>query len=419
MNSRERVIASIEHKQFDKVPFDIGSNPSSGISAIAYSNLLKFLGKDHLPVKIFDVVQQLSHPDPEIIDLLGIDVIDIGAVYNNDISDCYPTEMRNGHTAYYPNWFKPERQASGGYVAKDKSGEVIAEMPSGATFFDQTIYPWQEAFPATMDGLKLAMEKVLWSAFAHSPWDSAHKENFWNDLRDKAVRLKENSDKAIMITVGCNLFEWGTFLRRMDNFLMDPYMYPAEVNMLLDALMDVHMNTLKKVIDSVGDVIDIIRFGDDLGMTSGPLVPPDMYKEFYKHRHAQLNSYVHQNSPMKTFLHSCGSIYQLIPDLIEAGFDILNPVQTNCVDMEPQRLKDEFGKTVTFWGGGADTTTVLNNASPEEVRVHCLERLEIFSKNGGFVFNPVHNIIPDVSPDNIVSMVNAVREFNGDEQIKF
>ncbi|WP_066631036.1 uroporphyrinogen decarboxylase family protein [Labilibacter marinus] len=419
MNSRQRVIASIEHKQTSKVPFDIGSNPSSGISAIAYSNLLKHMGKDKLPVKIFDVVQQLAQPDMQILNNLGVDVIDIGVKYNTATKDWYETTLANGDTAFYPNWFKPEKLANGEYLAKDKMGEVIAKMPQGATFFDQTIFPWQEAFPSDLSGLKQAMDKVLWSAFAHSPWDHAHQDNFWQDLRSKAIQLRQESDQAIMITVGCNLFEWGTFLRRMDNFLMDPYMYPEETNKLLDALMKIHMETLEKVVESVGDVIDIIRFGDDLGMTSGPLVPPEVYAEFYKPRHTILNDYVKKHSNMKTFLHSCGSIYQLIPDLIAAGFDILNPVQTNCVDMEPERLKREFGKDITFWGGGADTTTVLNKASVEEVRKHCLERLEIFSKDGGFIFNPVHNIIPDVPAENIIAMVNAVNEFNGDDAIIF
>ena len=120
---------------------------------------------------------------------------------------------------------------------------------------------------------------------------------------------------------------------------------------------------------------------------------------------------------MKIMLHSCGSIYQYIPDLIECGYDILNPVQTNCLDMEPQKMKSEFGNDITFWGGGIDTPAVLNNATPDEVRKHVLNRCEIFSKNGGFVFNTVHNIMPDVPPENIIAMFNAVKEFNGESLI--
>jgi len=215
-----------------------------------------------------------------------------------------------------------------------------------------------------------------------------------------------------MIACGCNLFEWGTFVRRMDNFLMDLFIDEANVEKLLDALMESHMAGLEKVCNAIGDVCDILRFGDDLGIDTGPFMPPELYRKLFKPRHTQLCSYVHENSNMKTFLHSCGSIYQLMPDLIEAGYDVINPVQTNCVDMEPDRLKQEFGKDICFWGGGCDTRSVLNRATPEEVKKHALERLEILSPGGGFVFNTVHNILPEVPPENIVAMFEAIEEFN-------
>jgi len=163
----------------------------------------------------------------------------------------------------------------------------------------------------------------------------------------------------------------------------------------------------------VGDLVDICRFGDDLGMDTGPFMAPELYRRFFKPRHRQLCDYVHQHSGMHTFLHSCGSIYKLMPDLIEAGFEIINPVQTVCRDMDPIRLKREFGADITFWGGGADTRTVLNRHTPEQVRTHVLERLEIFHRGGGFVFNTVHNILPDVPPQNIEAMFAALDEFSG------
>jgi len=221
-----------------------------------------------------------------------------------------------------------------------------------------------------------------------------------------------------MIVVGCNLFEWGTFLRRIDNFLMDLIIQPREVERLLDALMEIHMGTLEKVCQAVGDVADIIRFGDDLGMDSGPFMSPEIYRKLFKPRHKQLCEYARKHSRMHTFLHSCGSIYALLLDLIEAGFEIINPVQTSARDMEPERLKREFGKEITFWGGGCDTRAVLNRATPEEVRKHVLRRLEIFAPGGGFVFNTVHNILPEVPPENIVAMFEAVREFNGERSAR-
>jgi uroporphyrinogen decarboxylase len=198
----------------------------------------------------------------------------------------------------------------------------------------------------------------------------------------------------------------------MDNFLTDMYIDPENVARLLDALMEQHLNSLRNICNSIGDVIDIIRLGDDLGMNSGPFMDTDTYRNIFKPRHTILNNFIKNNSKAHTFLHSCGSISSLLPDLIEAGFEIINPVQTNAFDMDPGRLKKEFGNYVTFWGGGADTRSVLNHGSPDEVRDHVLERLEIFSPGGGYVFNTIHNILPDVPPQNIISMFNAVKEFN-------
>ncbi len=186
----------------------------------------------------------------------------------------------------------------------------------------------------------------------------------------------------------------------------------ANVEKLLDELLKRHLATLEKVCNAVGDIVDIIRFGDDLGMTQGPFMEPEIYRQLFKARHKILCDFVKEHSQMHTFIHSCGSISLLMPDLIDAGIEIFNPVQTNAYKMEPDFLKKEFGKDCTFWGGGVETAGILNNATPAKVREQVLERLEIFSEGGGFVFNTVHNILPDVPPENIVAMFNAVKEFN-------
>ncbi len=163
----------------------------------------------------------------------------------------------------------------------------------------------------------------------------------------------------------------------------------------------------------MGDVADILRFGDDLGHEGGPFMAPEVYRKLFKPRHRVLVDYVRAHSSMKVFLHSCGSIHALIPDLIDVGYDILNPVQTSARDMGPEKLKREFGADITFWGGGIENRTVLNGGSPAEVREQALQRLELFSRGGGFVFNPVHNILPDVPPENVLALFDAVAEFNG------
>ena len=181
---------------------------------------------------------------------------------------------------------------------------------------------------------------------------------------------------------------------------------------LLDALMEQHLQGLEKVCNAVGDIVDILRFGDDLGTTGGLFMPPNTYRELFKPHHTLMNDFIHKNSQTKTFLHSCGSIYRIMPDLIEAGYNIINPVQTNCFEMEPEKLKEEFGKEITFWGGGCDTAAILNKATQEEVRKHVLERCEIFSQGGGFIFNTIHNILPEVPAENILACFDAAKEFN-------
>lgn len=414
MNSRERVLAAIAHKQPDQVPVDLGSTPSSGISAIAYSNLLKAIGRTDLPVQIYDVVQQLAQPDMSIIDRFGVDVLDIGRAFNTEEKDWHETILANGDKAFYPIHFNPVKQADGSYHCYDEDGKrLLALMPQGATFFDQSYFPYINGFPENYDTLDEEMGRVLWSRYVHSPWDHTQDPDFWKTLRERTLQLRASTDKALMIVCGCNLFEWGTFLRRMDNFLMDLLCEPDQVARMLDQLLERHLATLAKVCESVGDIVDIIRFGDDLGMTSGPFMDVDTYRSLFKPRHKQLCDYVKTHSQMHTFIHSCGSISSLMPDLIEAGIEIFNPVQTNARQMEPEFLKKEFGQDCTFWGGGVETVGTLNNGTPEQVREQVLERLEIMSAGGGFVFNTVHNILPDVPPQNILAMFDAVKEFNG------
>jgi uroporphyrinogen decarboxylase len=409
MTSQERVLAAVNHQTPDKVPVDLGATPSSGISAIAYSNLLKCIGKSALPVQIYDVVQQLAQPHREIIDTFGVDVLDIGREFNDKFSDWKPAILANGAPAFYPKWFNPVKLADGSFATFDNDGKtMLSRMPMGATFFDQTYFPYVDGYPDSFENLDEEMGRVMWARDAHSPWDHVGDPDFWAKLREKTLHLRHTTDKALLVVCGCNLFEWGTFLRRMDNFLMDLICDQINVEKLLDELLKRHLGTLEKVCEAVGDIADIIRFGDDLGMTSGPFMDAETYRKLFKPRHTILCDYVKAHSRMHTFLHSCGSISLLMPDLIDAGIEIFNPVQTNAWNMDPVFLKKEFGKDCTFWGGGIETAGILNNGNPTQIKEQVLERLEIFSEGGGFVFNSVHNILPDVPPENIIAMFETV-----------
>lgn len=411
MNARERVLAAINHQEPDGVPVDLGSTPSSGISAIAHYNLKHALGKAHWPTQVYDVVQQIAQPGEEMLDHFRIDVVDIGRAFDDRPEDWYDITLPDGTPVQFPTWFKASPQPDGDWEVFNQNDVRVATMPLGANFFDQTCFPYVDGYPASFDDLPNVMPLVHWAGLAHSPWDHAGEADFWQQLRARALALRASTDRALMVVIGCNLFEWGTFLRRLDNFLVDLVTDQANVERLLDALMEQHLQTLAKVCAAVGDIADVARFGDDLGTDQGPFMSPKTYRRLFKPRHKLLTDYVKQHSSMHTFLHSCGSIYKLLPDLIEAGFEIINPVQTIARDMEPVRLKQEFGKDLTFWGGGADTRFTLNRGTPEQVKADVRSNIEALAPGGGFVFNTVHNILPDVPPANIVAMFEAIDEY--------
>lgn len=410
MTSRERVLAAINHRIPDKIPIDFGATPSTGISAIAYSRLKKHLGISVGKTKVYDVVQQLAEPEPMILDRFGVDVLDVGRAFNRSDENWYEFTL-HGERLHYPKWFTPLYLSNGGYQVINGEN-ILAQMPSQGYFYDQVHFPFKNRYPANYDQLPEAMGEVMWNYLPTSPWDHSTESHFWKDLREKCLHLRATTDKALVIGVGCNLFEWGSFLRGMDGFLSDLLRRPEQVKQFLDALMELHLSTLEKVCKSVGDIVDIVKFGDDLGENDRPFMRPSIYRKIFKPYHAQLCEYVKKHSSMHTMLHSCGAIYPLIPDLIEVGFEILNPVQINCANMDPVRLKQEFGDQLTFWGGGADTRGVLISGTPLQVNNHVMGLLDIFSKDGGYVFNSVHNILPDVPPANIVAMFDAVRDYS-------
>ena len=412
MNSRTRLLEAIGHRSPDRIPIDLGATPSSGISMVAYQNLIDHMGLD-LNNCVYDVIQEVTQPEIDFLNLFKVDVLDIGRFFNSAADYWHPVEIIKGYPALYPHWFNPEQQSDGSWIASGRGGDKIGKMPAGATFFDQLIFPYLNSYPDNYKNINKEMSLVSWGGFGFPPFDRINEPGFWKMLRETVMEERSKTDKALLVGVGCNLFEWGTFLRRIDNFLMDLYLDPLNVHKLLDQLLEMHLAFLAKVCDAIGDLVDIIKFGDDLGTNTGPFFPPEIYNEFFKPRHKILCDFVKSKTPAHTMLHCCGGIYELIPELIDAGFEIINPVQINAINMEPERLKCEFGKDLTFWGGGINTQSILNRATPQQVKDHVKHNLELFSKDGGFVFTTVHNIMPDVPPQNILAMFEALEEFQG------
>jgi len=406
MIPRERILQSINHKEVNAVPVDLGASTVSGISAMAYNKLKAKLRLD-VPTRVFDVVQQLAQVDEHIMEDFAVDAIDLNSIFMDDLP-WYPVTLADGSDAFYPDWFRPERDTDESFFTKDEQGRIISRMAKTGACFDQTYFPWEGGYPEDMDQILEAFRSISWTAHSHNKFINIDEK----ELRKRAVHLRKSTDKAIVMSGGVKFLELGFFLRRMDNMLMDLLADHQNLTRLLDKLTELHLAGLEKKISALGDQVDVIRFGDDLGMTTGPFMDLNEFRKLFKPRYRELCQYVKKNSNMKIFLHSCGSIRQFIPDLIEVGFDILNPVQTNCRGMDARSLKQEFGSEITFWGGGIDTSSVLPTGSPEEVRADVLERCEILSKGGGFVFAPIHNILPEVPPENIIAAYDAVKEFN-------
>jgi uroporphyrinogen decarboxylase len=226
-------------------------------------------------------------------------------------------------------------------------------------------------------------------------------------VRGGAERLAADTDRAVMAAFGGNFLEGGQFLCGMQRFLEMMAGEPRLTEALLDRLLEVYLQVLPRFLDAVGPYVQLIQVGDDLGMQTGLQISPAMYRRFIKPRARELYGYIHDHFDGFLFLHSCGSVRDLLPDLIEVGVQVINPVQTAAARMDPAELKREFGRDLVFWGGGCETQSVLRHGTPAEVAAQVRERLRVFGEGGGYVFNQVHNVLSDVPPENVVAMFGA------------
>lgn len=409
MTPRERVLTAINHKEPDKVPVDCGAMRSTGIMGVAYNKLKKYLGIKEGETKIYDMVQQLAIPEQWYLDRYQIDVIDLARSFADNPNDWVNWKLPDGSDAKVPAWLHIEKRNSS-YVCVNEEGEVLAEMPSSSYYFDQKLWPLMGTHKKNFDDLEEILNHQMWAYMADPLWKNFGQPDFYERLREKAKKLYEETDYAIMIGFGGNLFETGQFLYRTDEFLVNLITERKEMEKMLDKLVEIYLSRLDPLLKAISPYVQIIQMGDDLGTQSGPMISPKLYREIFYPRHKKIYQYVKKNSNMYVFLHSCGAVSEFIPDLIEAGVDILNPVQISAEGMQPERLKREFGKDIVFWGGGVDTQHTLFRGTPKQVKDEVKRNTEIFMKDGGFVFNQVHNILAEVPPENIVAMYEAINE---------
>jgi len=416
MTSRERVLAAIAHREPDKVPIDLGAMRSTGITAVAYGSLKKYLGLSGGSTDVYDVVQQLAQPEDPILDYFEADVIDLGRAFLTADIDWKDFTLPDGSAARIPASAGLEADGEGGWIFRSPEGTALGSMPKGAYYLSQVYFPlldWDGRDLSVLDRLPESMARVTWAALPTAPWHKPLSKEHLADIRKKAKRLSETTDYAVMAGFGGNLLEWGQYLCRNDQFLIDLIESPPKAEALIDRLTGMHLENLELFLDAVEGYVQIIQMGDDLGTQLAPQISPAMYRRFFKPRHKLIFERVRRRSGLHLFLHSCGAIAPLLPDLIETGVEIINPVQTSARGMEPERLKREFGKDLTFWGGGCETQSVLPNGTEREIDEHVRRRFEILAPGGGFVFTQVHNIMPNVPPRNILAMIEAAKTYRG------
>lgn len=407
MNSRERVATAINFGIPDRVPIDLGGLKASGIAAIAYDRVKKRLGLD-TPTKIMDARFMIAVVEEAMLrrlhaDVMPIDVTTIPA-YARPRQEWLPKTLYDGTDVLFMPDTRIVEDAEKSWILQNADGSPSPyKMPYGGHYFDDTSFDRgggiDPAKFAPVDDIP-DEQLALIAAYARHQYETTDYALLGWGYGVCFLGLSLITDRASNVTMG-QPSEWMVMLMTE----------PETCHEMMDKSVEATIKCLSLVQQAVGD--RCFAWGiaaDDSGTQRGEFINPDLWAEMLKPHYTKLCDWIHRNTRMKTFLHSCGSIYHLIPHFIEAGVDILNPVQTSAANMDPVRLKQQFGEQIVFWGGGCDTQSVLATATPAEVRTHVQQRLQLFAPGGGYVFNQVHNIQADVPAENIIAMFDAAYE---------
>jgi uroporphyrinogen decarboxylase len=377
---------------------------------------MEALGLSSGGIYVYDMVQQLAVVEPEVLDALGVDTVELGRGFMLDDADWKEWTLPDGTPCRIPRFVRVDKRGGDSYLLAE-DGRDLAVQKQGCLYFEQTHWPWLERDPAAQDfrDLEPAFAATMWTGIPAPGGEIPLTDDGCRELAQGAARLRSTTDRAVIGLFGGNLFEVPQFFYRMDNYLSHMGLYPDACERLSEALCAFYLPRLEKWLGAVGPYIDVILFGDDLGGQNGPLMSPAMYRRYFKPWHARLWRRAKELAPHATVqLHSCGGIEPLLDDLIDAGLECANPVQITCAGMDPHHLKSTYGDRFVFWGGGCDTREVLPHATPEEVRDHVRRLLSVWTPGGGYVFQQVHNILADVPPANTIAMFEAVTTYRPD-----
>jgi len=410
--SRERVLAALRHEETDRVPIDLGSHASSTIAVLAYMKLRKHLNldQDELP-KMYNTWGQYCDVQEEVLDRLGCDVIPLHraissfSIYND--GDWKEWTLVDGSKCLVPVEFTPEKDSDGDWQWFE-NGQMIAKMP-GEGLHGFTLF-WS---PMEGDPTREKIDKLLASENNNFISRIKTSDREVKYLESEADRLRNTGNtRAVLFQHGGTILENAQGIFGWDEIFVRCLTDPDLVHYFLSALTELHIETLRRTLDAAGDVIDIIQFGDDLGMQGAPLMDPDMYREIFLPYHKKMFTFVRENYPhVHVMLHCDGAVFDLIPDMIEAGMQIFNPLQSDCAGMDPARIKRIYGDKITFWGAGCDTHGTLVRGSLTQIREDIRRRVQILAPGGGFVFNQIHNVLGEIPPQNVLAMIEAAHEF--------
>jgi hypothetical protein len=418
LNSRERIQTTLSHSEPDKLAVDFGGGFQTGIAASMVYKLRQALGLDApgTPVKVVEIYQMLGEVKPDLKDALGIDTVSIagtGTMFGFPAKDFKEWEMSDGTPVLVPGLFNTDHESDGSllqYPEGDKSIPASGTMPSGGHFFDAIVR--QE--PINDDSLNPEDNQEEFGPVGDDEIDHYAKQ---------VQTAYDETDKALFCTLGGLSFgdvalvpaTWlrdPKGIRDVQEWYISTALRPDYIKSVFDYQANVAIENLSRLNDAVGDRISVIQTnGTDFGTQNGPFCSPDQYRELYLPYQKRIHDWIHENTSWKTFMHCCGGIEPLLDPIVEAGFDILNPVQCSATGMDPRELKKSYGDKLVFWGGGVDTQKTMPFGTPAQVRQEVKERIEIFGEGGGFVFCAIHNIVANTPIDNLLAMFEVVKEY--------
>lgn len=379
LSPRQRVRLALNHEIPDRVPIDLGGF-QTGIHKGAYVALIEHLGI-HDSISIMDAVQQLARPCEEVLQRFHVDTRYL--------------------CAHAPDGFK------GGIIQNRRDGRLWHDLRDEFG----VIWSMPDDQPLFMDISYHPLARASTADVASYPFPRGNDPTRFTGVREQALKLRNETDYAVCTGIGGVVYEYCWYMRGLEQWFIDMIENPAFCEVLLDRMLQYWKDFYTGFLGQVGDLVDVVMIGDDLAGQRGPLFDPVFYRRVVKPRQKALVQHIKRLTQAKVWYHTCGACSLYIPELIDNGVDVVNPVQIGLEDMDPTSLKVRFGSRISFWGGGIDAQHVLPFVSPAEVREHVRTNMAAFMPGGGYVFNNVHNIQHGVPPENIVALFDAAHEF--------